>query len=374
VLAKRFGMPVTRYFVGFGPTIWSTWRNGTEYGIKALPFGGFVKIVGMHSLDDPDDPADEPRSFRRQAAWKRIAVLVAGSFMHFLLAFLLIAGLALTVGVAGDNDTQMGTVSACVPANLAAYSNSSCAGSKQASPAQQAGLRVGDTVTAFDARPVSTWTQLDNAIKAAHPGQPVTLTVRRNGQLTTLHTTLSSVPGRSGAYLGIAPATVFQIASPWGALAYAGTTFGQTLVGSADAVASLPSALPKLFSADRSKTAAGQVGSVVGAAEATSQVVGANWGWQYKVSVVLLIIASLNIFIGAFNLLPLLPMDGGHVAAILYERIRAWFARLRGRPDPGLVDMAKLVPVSFSLFVVLIFFSVAVVLADIVNPVNFLSG
>jgi membrane-associated protease RseP (regulator of RpoE activity) len=374
VLAKRFGMPVTRYFVGFGPTIWSTWRNGTEYGIKALPLGGFVKIVGMHSLDDPDDPADEPRSFRRQAAWKRIAVLVAGSFMHFLLAFLLIAGLALGVGIAGDNDTQMGTVSSCVPVSLTAYNNSSCTGSTQASPAKQAGLRVGDTVTAFDGQPVSTWNQLDNAIKAAHPGQAVTLTVRRDGQPVTLHATLASVSGRSGAYLGIAPAVVFQIASPWGAIDYAGVTFGQTLAGSAHAVASLPAAIPKLFSKDRSSTAGGQVGSVVGAAEATSQVVSANFGWQYKVSLVLLIIASLNIFIGAFNLLPLLPMDGGHVAAILYERIRAWFARLRGRPDPGLVDMAKLVPVSFSLFVVLIFFSVAVVLADIVNPVNFLNG
>src|SRR5579862_857277 len=98
VLAKAFGMLVTRYFVGFGPTIWSTWRGETEYGIKALPIGGFVKIVGMHSLDDPDDPDDEFRSFRRQPAWQRIAVLAAGSFMHFVLAFLLIAGLALSVG------------------------------------------------------------------------------------------------------------------------------------------------------------------------------------------------------------------------------------------------------------------------------------
>src|ERR1700761_6979943 len=115
VLAKRFGMKVTRFFVGFGPTIWSTWRGDTEYGIKALPLGGFVKIVGMHSLDDPDDPADEAQSFRRQAAWKRILVLCAGSFMHFLLALLLIGGLALSVGIAGDNDTQMGTISPCVP-------------------------------------------------------------------------------------------------------------------------------------------------------------------------------------------------------------------------------------------------------------------
>ena len=87
VTAKKFGMKVTRYFVGFGPTLWSTRRGETEYGIKALPFGGFVKIIGMHSLDDVEDPADEPRSFRRQPAWQRIVVLCAGSFMHFVLAF-----------------------------------------------------------------------------------------------------------------------------------------------------------------------------------------------------------------------------------------------------------------------------------------------
>ena len=111
VMAKKFGMKVTRYFVGFGPTIWSTWRGDTEYGIKALPLGGFVKIVGMHSLDDPDDPADEYMSFRRQPAWQRILVLCAGSAMHFLLALLLVFGLALGVGIANDNTTQVGTIS-----------------------------------------------------------------------------------------------------------------------------------------------------------------------------------------------------------------------------------------------------------------------
>ncbi len=126
VLAKKFGMKVTRYFVGFGPTIWSTWRGETEYGIKALPFGGFVKIVGMHSLDDPDDPADEPRSFRSKPAWQRIAVLCAGSAMHFLLALVLIVGLALGVGIANNNVTQLGTISSCVPASVSAYDNGTC--------------------------------------------------------------------------------------------------------------------------------------------------------------------------------------------------------------------------------------------------------
>jgi len=374
VVAKRFGMLVTRYFVGFGPTIWSTWRGETEYGIKALPIGGFVKIVGMHSLDDPDDPDDEFRSFRRQPAWQRIAVLSAGSFMHFVLAFLLIAGLALSVGIENEN-TQVGTLSSCVPVSLAAYNNGSCTGSHQASPAKLAGLRLGDVVTAIDGRPVSNFNDLTNVVRPQRPGAPVTLTVRRNGKLVTLHTALANVSGRSGDYLGIAPSGyVFQIPSPLGAIDYAGTTFGQVIVGSAKAVAALPGALPKLFSKDRSKTAAGQVSSVVGAAEATGYAVAANVGWQYKVSFIVLLIASLNIFVGAFNMLPLLPLDGGHIALIIYERIRAFFARLRGRPDPGLVNLAKFLPVSFSLFMILVFFGVVLILADIVNPVNVSGG
>jgi membrane-associated protease RseP (regulator of RpoE activity) len=370
VMAKKFGMKATRYFVGFGPTLWSTQRGETEYGIKAIPVGGFVKIIGMHSLDDVDDPADEPRSFRRQPAWQRIVVLCAGSFMHFLLAFLLIFGLAVSIGLENDNTTQLGTISPCVAANLTQLNAGTCSASDKASPARQAGLRVGDQVTAFDGTPVSNWTQLGNAIRRAPAGQAATITVKRDGKDVTLHTTLASVSGRSGSYLGIAPAVVFQVANPIRAVQAAGSMFGQVLVGSAKAVVALPSALPKDFGKHRADTTGGQVTSVIGAAQATGDAVAANVGWQYKVSFVLLLIASLNIFVGAFNLLPLLPLDGGHVAAIIWERIRAWFARVRHRPDPGLVDMSKLLPVMFSLFMVLLFFGLVVIAADIVNPLN----
>jgi membrane-associated protease RseP (regulator of RpoE activity) len=370
VLAKKFGMKATRYFVGFGPTIWSTKRGETEYGIKALPLGGFVKIIGMHSLDDVDDPADEPRTFRRHPAWQRILVLCAGSFMHFVLAFLLVFSLALGIGIANDNTTQLGTVTQCVAANTSQLTNGTCTASDQASPAKLAGLRAGDQVTAFNGTPVSNWTQLGNLIRKAPAGSQATITVKRDSKILNLHATLAAVSGRSGAYLGIAPTVVFQPANPIRATQYAGTAFGQVIVGSVKAVGALPGALPKLFSKDRGSTAAGQVSSVVGAAEATGAAVAANVGWQYKVSFVLLLIASLNIFVGVFNMLPLLPLDGGHVAVVIWERIRAWFARLRKRPDPGLVDMAKLLPVSFSIFMVLMFFGVVLVLADIVNPVN----
>ena len=374
VLAKKFGMKVTRYFVGFGPTIWSTWRGETEYGIKALPFGGFVKIVGMHSLDDPDDPADEPRSFRNKPGWQRILVLLAGSAMHFLLALVLIFGLALTIGIANNNVTELGTISRCVPTSLTAYDNGTCGSHAPSSPAKLAGLRVGDTVTAFNGHPVSNFTQLGDAIRAVPPGAEATITVRRDGKLVTLRITPASVTGRSGSYLGVGPATLFQIPSPLGAIKYAGTTFGQVVVGSGQAASTLPKALPKLFAKNRADTAAGQVTSIYGAAQITGTEVASNLGWQSKVSFVLLLIASLNIFFGLFNLLPLLPLDGGHIAVIVYERIRAWLARLRGRPDPGLVDMAKLVPVSFGLFIVIVLFSFTVVLADIINPLPLPGG
>ena len=371
VMAKKFGMKVTRYFVGFGPTLWSTWRGETEYGIKALPFGGFVKIIGMHSLDDVDDPADEPRSFRRQPAWQRIIVLCAGSFMHFVLAFLLIAGLALGVGIANDNTTELGTISSCVAASVTALDNGTCPASAQASPAKQAGLQAGDQVVAFDGKRYSNWTQLGDAIRAAKVGSAATITVLRNGRTLTLHTTLASVPGRSGAYLGIAPGVVFQTASPARAVTYAGSLFGQVVTGSAEAVASLPGSLHDLFNKQkRADTPGGQVTSIYGAAAATGDEVASNQGWQYKVSFVLLLIASLNIFVGVFNMLPLLPLDGGHVAIVIWERIRAWFAQLRGRPDPGLVDISKVLPVCFSIFILVMFFGLILIAADIVNPLK----
>ncbi|MBV9380253.1 MAG: site-2 protease family protein [Streptosporangiaceae bacterium] len=369
VAAKKFGMKATRYFVGFGPTVWSTRRGETEYGVKALPLGGFVKIIGMTSMDEVE-PEDEARSFRRAPAWQRLIVLGAGSFMHFVLAFVLIFGLALGIGIENDNSTQLGTVAGCVPASAQALNNNSpCVSSDPASPAKLAGLKVGDKVTAFDGVKVSSWTQLADVIKNAHAGSPITITVLRDGRQVTLHTRLAAVKGRSGGYLGIAPAVVFQPAGPIGAIGYAGSAFSQTLTGSVKALGSLPSEVPKLFS-KKAASSGNRPLSVVGAAEVTGQAVAANVGWQYKVSFVLLLIASLNIFVGAFNLVPLLPLDGGHIAAVIFESIRSRIARLRRRPDPGLADYRKLVPVSFSIFMIVVFFGVLLLLSNIVNPVS----
>jgi membrane-associated protease RseP (regulator of RpoE activity) len=374
VTAKRFGMKATRYFLGFGPTLWSIQRGETEYGIKAIPAGGFVKIEGMTSLDEVD-PADEPRSFRRAPAWQRLIVLAAGSFMHFLFAAVLIFGVALAIGVENvetSNTTQLGTVSSYVPANEQALLNGTTCAGEAKSPAAVAGLKVGDQITSFDGVPVSTWTQLQDEILKVKPGAPVTLTVLRDGQTLTKHTALAEVQGH-GSYFGIAPATttVFQRQNPVNAIKDIGTGFSSVVTGSVQAIGELPGAVPSLFSADRGCSAGGNVGSVVGAAQATGDEVAAPVGWQAKVSFVLLLIASLNIFWGVLNLLPLLPLDGGHIAVVIWERIRAWFARLQGRPDPGLVDYTKLLPASFVVFAVIVVFSLLLVVADLYNPVNF---
>jgi membrane-associated protease RseP (regulator of RpoE activity) len=370
ITAKKFGMKATQFFIGFGATIWSFRRGETEYGIKALPFGAFVRITGMTTLDEVD-PADEPRSMRNKPAWQRAIVMVAGSFMHFALAFVLLLGLALGIGQVTDStSTALGSISTCVPVSLKAFDLGSCAGSKGGSPAQLAGLKPGDKIIAIAGKPVHNWTQLGTAIRAQPAGRPMTMTVLRDGKQLTLRASPAIVKGRHGSYLGIGAELVFQRYSPVGAVTFAGSAFGQVLVGSADAFAKLPAALPDLFNKNRAKTPAGDVSSVVGAADIAGQAVASGGGWEYSVSDLLLIIISLNIFIGAFNLLPLLPLDGGHLAVIIYERIRAWLARLFGRPDPGLVDLQKLVPVSVMVFGLLIGLGVLLMAADIFNPVH----
>jgi membrane-associated protease RseP (regulator of RpoE activity) len=163
---------------------------------------------------------------------------------------------------------------------------------------------------------------------------------------------------------------VYQRTSFAGAFAYAGDQFANTLTSSASAIGKLPAAVPDLFAKNRANTPAGQVSSVVGVGDVTGQVVEAALPWQAKATVVLYLVASLNIFVGAFNLLPLLPLDGGHLAVVIFERIRAWFNRVRGRPDPGLVDIQRLVPISLLVFALLVGFSTLLIAADIFNPVH----
>src|SRR6516225_4623863 len=216
VTAKMFGMKVTQFFVGFGQTIWSTKKGETEYGIKAIPAGGFNKIVGMTELEDVD-PADEPRSFRRQAAWKRIIVLAAGSFMHFVLALFLLFVVAAGVGLETASSTStVGAVEACVPANV----NSGCTTKDPSSPAKKAGLHAGDKIVSIGGVPVHNWTQMGKAIRSQAPRTPVTVVVDRNGRQVTLHPSFAKLKGK-GTYLGVSPQVVFQRKGPLSAVSYA---------------------------------------------------------------------------------------------------------------------------------------------------------
>jgi len=197
VTAKRFHMKVTQFFVGFGHTLWSRTRGETEYGVKALPFGGFVKITGMTALEDVN-PADEERSFRRQPAWQRAVVLGAGSFRHFVLAFILLIVLAVGIGLVNDNSTKIGTVSACIPTSVTAFDNGTCQRGAAVSPAKAAGVREGDKIVAIGSTRVRNWTQLGAAIKAQPEGRPVSITVLRDGRQLVLHATRRRSPAGPG--------------------------------------------------------------------------------------------------------------------------------------------------------------------------------
>jgi membrane-associated protease RseP (regulator of RpoE activity) len=367
--AKKFGMRVTQFFVGFGQTLWSTFRGETEYGVKALPLGGFVKITGMTSIEEVD-VADEPRSFRQKPGWQRIIVLAAGSFMHFALALVLFFVLAIGIGQLTSYNNVVSSIFTCVPVSAHALNSANpCAGSHLKSPAEVAGLKPNDKIVSVAGKPVGDWNQLHAALAPQKAGVPIPLVVERGGRDVRVEVTLAAVP-HSSAFLGITATGVYRSTGFVGAVSFAGTQFADTLTSSASAIGKLPAAIPDLFNQHRASTPAGQVSSVVGVGDLTGQVVQAALPWQAKVSVLLYLIASLNIFVGAFNLLPLLPLDGGHLAVVIYERIRAWFNRLLGRPDPGLVDIQRLVPLSLLVFAVLVGFGTLLIAADIFNPVH----
>jgi membrane-associated protease RseP (regulator of RpoE activity) len=360
--AKAFGMKATKFFIGFGNTVWSFRRGETEYGIKSLPVGGYVDIAGMSNLDVVD-PDDEPRTFRAKPAWQRSVVLLAGSFMHFVIGFLLIFAVAAGIGL---QDTTSIGVSACVPVTKTQLN---CPKSAPRSPAELAGLRNGDKIVAVDGHRVTTWDQLTRQIRAHGGGSPVAFTISRDGRQFTKDITLARLDWRKGGFLGVEE-VAFSPVSPLTAIQSTGSQFGQVVTASVGAVAKLPSEVTKLFSPNRAKNAGG-VTSVVGVSEVTGQVFSASGvSWQQKLAFILLVIASVNIFVGLFNLLPFLPLDGGKLAVVIFESIRSRLARLFRRPDPGPVDMQRLIPLSVGFLFVFVCLGALLIAADIFNPIQ----
>jgi len=371
--AKAFGMKATQFFLGFGPTLWSFRRGETEYGVKAIPAGGFVKIVGMTSLEDVD-PGDEKRAFYRQPAPQRAVVLAAGSVVHFIIAFLLLLILYAGIGTPVAS-TTLASVSPCVPATVDAR----CHPGDAASPAAATGLRTGDRVLAFDGHKISSWEDFSRAIRA-HDASGATLEIERDGSRLTVRPVVAQArrpslddPTRTTTVgvLGVSPTMIRQRLGPVAAVDRSATLFRQSITGTFAALGKVPGSIPKLFSADRGVNSPT---SVVGIGRISGEVATAKTDVADRVSLFLLIIASLNIFVGIFNLLPLLPLDGGHLAVLGFEQARYGICRVLGRSDPGRVDLTKLLPAAYLVIALFVSLSVLLIAADIVNPINFPVG
>jgi membrane-associated protease RseP (regulator of RpoE activity) len=391
ISAKRFGMKVTRYFVGFGPTLWSFKKGETEYGVKALPLGGFVKIVGMTPQDDDVAPEDEPRAMWRAPVWKRTIVMSAGSATHFAIGIVLLWITASFVGLpnpqwekfaAADEKTvdtykPYVAIQNCVSPGPQ-YSADTC--DKSVAPALHAGLKTGDLITAVNSVPITKYGDLVNAIRNATSAN-ITITYERDGKDTTVPVTLARVTrppldepnGKAGPTfaLGIAPTLPNNIPQnvvygPINGIGAAGDYTAKIFGGIGTAIAHLPGKVPGLWAAlnGKPRDPNGPI-SVVGASEIGGQTV-ALGAWNFF----LVLAASLNFFVGVFNLLPLLPLDGGHIAIAWFEKFRSWLAAKRRRPDPGRVDYYKLMPVTNIVIVIFGAFSLLTILADIINPIN----
>jgi membrane-associated protease RseP (regulator of RpoE activity) len=365
--AKKYGMKVTEFFLGFGAKIWSFTRGETEFGVKAIPAGGYCRIVGMSTQEELSE-ADAPRAFVRASVPKRLVVLGAGSFTHFVLGFLLIFVIFFGLGVTSVIP-QINTVLPCVTT-----SKNACDPSVP-SPAKAAGLLAGDRIISINGKQVTDWGK-DVLVIHNSPGKDLTFVISRDGSEQTLHVTPQSVlvRGKTIGMVGII-SDLGLIREPLGrSLADTGHLGGQLFTTSVTSLISLPGKVPALFRQTfmgAKRDASGLVG-VVGVAQASAQTANNNsLKLNEKLATFLLIIASLNIFVGIFNLLPLLPLDGGHMAVAIIDGVRRWIAKRRGKNAPEPIDLEVLMPLTVVVFIVLAALSLMLLAADIFNPVHF---
>ncbi|MFI6759493.1 M50 family metallopeptidase [Micromonospora sp. NPDC050417] len=387
--AKLFGMKVTRYFVGFGPTVWSFQRGETEYGLKAVPLGGFCKIVGMTPQDDDVDPADEPRAMWRFPVWKRSIVMGAGSVTHFMLAILALWFAAIFMGLPNPDFPQTEAQVRQEPAVIALADcvvvenvQRACTPNDPPSPAAQAQLRTGDRITSVNGAPVSTWGGVLDVIRRAPTNTPATIDFVRDGNPQQVQVPLASVqrpplgdpsgPVSPVAALGVGVSIQTPGMVKYSAIGAFGATAdytGEMAVGTLHALQRIPEKVPALWTAiTGGERDADTPISVVGASRLGGEAV-ANDAWE----ILVLLFISLNFFVGIFNLLPLLPLDGGHIAIAWFERVRSWIFSRLGRPDPGRVDYLKLMPVTYVVILIGGAFTLLTVTADVVNPITLFS-
>jgi len=426
VPAKLFGVKVTQYMIGFGPTVWSRRKGETEYGVKALPLGGYISMIGMFppakdggktrsnstgffqqlvQEGEPDkkqgalgtmvDEArqasadtigegEDHRAFYRLPVFKRIIIMLGGPFMNLLIAVVLFAILLMGFGTT-QASTTVGSVSACV---LPATSDrQTCAAGDEAAPGAAAGLKPGDKLVSIDGTAITSWDQ-STAIIRESSGTPLQVIVDRDGTEQTLVITPklteryvtdddgNVVTDASGTeqttevgFVGIGPAGEL-VPQPASAVL---PTVGENISGVFHMILNLPQRLIDVANAafgPGERDPNGPI-SVVGVGRVAGEIASIDTiPIASKTASLLGLLASLNIALFVFNLVPLMPLDGGHVAGALWEGIRRWFAKLFKRRDPGPVDTAKLMPLTFAVVIVLGGMSLLLIYADIVKPIN----
>ncbi|MFF1839747.1 M50 family metallopeptidase [Streptomyces sp. NPDC058231] len=400
--AKLFGIRVPQYMVGFGPTVWSRKKGDTEYGMKAIPAGGYIRMIGMFP-PGPDgrlevrstspwrgmiedareaafeelEPGDEQRLFYTRKPWKRVIVMFAGPFMNLVLAVAIFLGVAMTFGFQTQT-TEVAGVQKCVIAQ--SEKRDTCKKSDPVSPAQAAGLKKGDKIVAFDGRKVDDWATLSDRIRGTIG--PATITVQRDGREKTLHAVLQknvvarkdakgeAIPGKfvPAGYLGFAAQSEIVPLSFGDSV----VRMGDMIENGVDSIVALPSKIPGLWNAafDGGERAADSPVGVIGAARIGGEVMTLDVPATNQIAMMLFLLAGFNLSLFLFNMLPLLPLDGGHIAGALWESLRRNVARVFKRPDPGPFDVAKLMPVAYVVAGVFICFTLLVLVADIVNPVK----
>jgi len=353
ITARKYGMWVSEFFVGFGKRIWSVQRGETEFGVKAIPAGGYCKIEGMSPSDELPQ-GQEDRAFYKASSAKKLVVLGAGSFLHFVLGFVLLFTLFAGIGT----NQVLPEIREVVPN----------------SAAQAAGILAGDEVISINGKKVTEWYKDVEVIRESK-GTELTLVVNRNGEEITVKAAarLTDMDGTKRYVLGIVNDVGLKRSGLFVSLKNSATVTRGFLVESVKSLGKLPEKIPALWGATvrgEERDANGLVG-VVGVARVSGEAVGSDkLTPMERLATFILIVASLNIFVGVFNLLPILPLDGGHMAVAIADSIRAFFARLRGRPRPAPIDVTVLTPITMVVFVVLATLTLLLLVADVINPVT----
>ncbi|NHD17228.1 MULTISPECIES: M50 family metallopeptidase [Actinopolyspora] len=397
--AKMFGVKVTQYMVGFGRTIFSRKKGETEYGVKAVPFGGFIRMIGMfppqkeqeygrtassapwramvedarQAVAEEVRPEDSHRQFYQRKPWKRIIVMAAGPFMNLILAVGIFTTVLMAYGVAQPT-TTVSSVSECV-VSAKAQNVSECPEGAPKSPAAQAGFRPDDEIVSFNGERVESWQELRGSIR--NSTGTATVVVERDGRTLTLHPDLipNTQPKINDSdeyvevgFLGITP-TQHLVRQSFGDVV---TRIGSMIGMTAQKVVELPSKVPDLVAAigGQERESDSPVG-VVGASRLGGEVLSYDeLSVGARMITMVQLLAGVNLSLFLINMLPILPLDGGHIAGALWESLRRKLARLVRRPDPGPFDTAKLMPVAYVVSLVFIAYSLLVLVADIVNPVT----